>query len=74
MIMLLVGAPVLIDARISRDFLEEAQDLGGEMTRMLTTMAGRPAIAPRQGPGSVRRSRGFGQHRPRCFSTLIPRS
>jgi hypothetical protein len=39
MMMLLVAAPVLIDARISRSFLEEAQRLGGEMTRALTTMA-----------------------------------
>jgi hypothetical protein len=38
MMMLLVGAPVLIDARTSRSFLEEAQRLGGEMTRVLTTM------------------------------------
>ncbi len=48
MIMLLVGAPVLIDARISRDFLEEAQHLGGEMTRTLTTMGqppGHPAAS-----------------------------
>jgi hypothetical protein len=33
MIMLLVGAPVLIDAPVSRDFLEQAQHLGGEMAR-----------------------------------------
>ena len=31
MIMLLVGAPVLIDAQVSRAFLEQAQALGGEM-------------------------------------------
>jgi uncharacterized membrane protein YcjF (UPF0283 family) len=35
MIMLLVGAPVLIDERISRNFLEQAQRLGGEMARVL---------------------------------------
>jgi hypothetical protein len=35
MIMLLVGAPVLIDAKVSRDFLERAQALGGEMARVL---------------------------------------
>jgi hypothetical protein len=34
MIMLLVGAPVLIDAPVSRDFLERAQHLGGEMARV----------------------------------------
>jgi hypothetical protein len=39
MIMLLVGAPVLIDARASRVFLEEAQRLGGEMARTLAATA-----------------------------------
>jgi hypothetical protein len=34
MIMLLVGAPVLIDAPVSREFLEQAQHLGGEMARI----------------------------------------
>jgi hypothetical protein len=43
MIMLLVGAPVLIDAKVSRDFLEQAQALGGEMARVL----GMTARAPR---------------------------
>src|ERR1700751_5972979 len=38
MMMLLVGAPVLIDVKTSRSFLEEAQRLGGEMTSALTTM------------------------------------
>ncbi len=42
MIMLLVGAPVLIDAAISRNFLEQAQRLGGEMARMLATTAKAP--------------------------------
>ena len=40
MIMLLVGAPVLIDAKVSRDFLELAQALGGEMALALGTTAG----------------------------------
>jgi hypothetical protein len=46
MIMLLVGAPVLIDAKVSRDFLELAQALGGEMALALGTGAphGRPAL------------------------------
>lgn len=35
MIMLLVGAPILIDERVSRNFLEQAQRLGGEMARVL---------------------------------------
>jgi hypothetical protein len=38
MMMLLVGAPVLIDVSISRGFLEAAQHLGGEMTHALTAM------------------------------------
>lgn len=38
MIMLLMGAPVLIDVKISRTFLEQAQHLGAEMTRTLTRM------------------------------------
>jgi hypothetical protein len=46
MIMLLVGAPVLIDARISRTFLEGAQHLGGEMARALTATAGTPDAPP----------------------------
>ncbi len=39
MMMLLVGAPVLIDAIVSRNFLEQAQALGGEMARALAAMA-----------------------------------
>jgi hypothetical protein len=37
MMMLLVAAPVLIDARTSRAFLEQAQALGGEMVRALNS-------------------------------------
>lgn len=33
MVMLLVGAPVLIDTPVSRNFLEQAQHLGAEMAR-----------------------------------------
>jgi len=40
MMMLLVAAPVLIDARTSRVFLEQAQALGGELVRALA--AARP--------------------------------
>lgn len=43
MMMLLVAAPVLIDAKISRNFLEQAQYLGGEMARALGMTAGTPA-------------------------------
>lgn len=38
MMMLLVAAPVLIDARASRAFLEQAQALGGEMVRALAAV------------------------------------
>ncbi len=40
MIMLLVGAPVLIDDPVSRRFLEQAQFLGGVLARTLTTLHG----------------------------------
>jgi len=43
MMMLLVGAPVLIDARTSRNFLEKAQRLGGEMAHALSTRSKHPA-------------------------------
>ncbi len=39
MMMLLVGAPVLIDAKASRNFLEQAQHLGAEMARALGVTA-----------------------------------
>lgn len=45
MIMLLVGAPVLIDATVSRSFLEQAQALGGEMAHALTATARTPGQA-----------------------------
>ena len=35
MMMLLVAAPLLIDVPMSRSFLEQAQNLGGEMARVL---------------------------------------
>jgi hypothetical protein len=35
MIMLLVGSPLLIEARVSRNFLEKAQRLAGELVRAL---------------------------------------
>jgi hypothetical protein len=34
-LMLMVGAPVLIEAKLARTFLEESQRLGGEMARVL---------------------------------------
>ena len=42
MMMLLVAAPVLIDAKVSRNFLEQAQSLGGEMARALAATARTP--------------------------------
>lgn len=39
MMMLLVGAPVLIDANVSRNFLEQAQAAGGLMAHALKTSA-----------------------------------
>jgi hypothetical protein len=44
MMMLLVGAPVLIDEKVSRTFLEQAQAVGGEMTRALGITA-RPSAS-----------------------------
>lgn len=40
MMMLLVSAPVLIDAQVSRTFLEQAQALAGEMARALAAKPG----------------------------------
>ena len=45
MMMLLVGAPVLIEATVSRNFLEQAQSLGGEMARALAATARTPGQA-----------------------------
>lgn len=39
MMMLLVTAPILIDASVTRVFLEKAQRLGGEMARVLSAVA-----------------------------------
>jgi hypothetical protein len=47
MMMLMVGAPVLIDATVSRNFLEQAQNLGGEMWRAL---AGADKDSPAKAP------------------------
>jgi hypothetical protein len=46
MVMLLVGAPVLIDASISREFLEQAQHLGAAMLSALAGKAPPSADAP----------------------------
>jgi hypothetical protein len=49
--MLLVSAPVLIDARVSRTFLEQAQRLAGEMARIMTVSGREPAAPPGAPPG-----------------------
>jgi hypothetical protein len=46
MIMLLVGAPVLIDTPVSRNFLEQAQRFGAEMMRGLRTITKAPGQKP----------------------------
>ncbi len=51
MMMLLVAAPVLIDARTSRNFLEQAQALGGEMVRALAAV--RPGGSGGYSPGRL---------------------
>jgi hypothetical protein len=43
MMMLLTGAPVLIEDRTSRAFLEQAQNLGGEMARVMLTLGKTPS-------------------------------
>ncbi len=43
MMMLLVGAPVLIDARVSRAFLEQAQVVAADMARALGVTARSPS-------------------------------
>jgi hypothetical protein len=57
--MLLVGAPLLIDAKVSRDFLEQAQALGGEMARALATTdkASGPAVSPTRLDDALRQLR-----------------
>lgn len=52
MMMLLVAAPVLIENRVSRHFLEEAQHLGGVLAATLTS-PGRPAAAPTAGASTA---------------------
>jgi hypothetical protein len=51
MMILLVGAPVLIDDPTSRHFLEQAQHLGGLMARTLSAIDKAPDGAPMPGNG-----------------------
>jgi hypothetical protein len=57
MMMLLVAAPVLIDARTSRAFLEQAQALGGEMIRAInsTRSKGHSSYSPKRLDDAVQR-------------------
>jgi hypothetical protein len=57
MMMLLVAAPVLIGARTSRAFLEQAQALGGELVRALAAARpeGHGGYAPGRLDDAVRR-------------------
>ena len=51
MIMLLIGAPVLIDDPVARRFLEQAQYLGGVMARTLAARGRSPGGAALPGDG-----------------------
>jgi hypothetical protein len=51
MMMLLVAAPVLIDAKTSRAFLEQAQALGAEMVRALSSV--RAGVSGGYSPGRL---------------------
>jgi hypothetical protein len=58
-VMLLSAAPLLIDAQMSRNFLEQAQHLDGEMALALSVLARKPGQANplghparRRGPGA----------------------
>jgi hypothetical protein len=46
MTMLLIAAPLLIDAQLARAFLEAAQDLGGELVKALMATAGSDGATP----------------------------
>jgi uncharacterized membrane protein YcjF (UPF0283 family) len=55
--MLLTGSPILIDEPVSRNFLEQAQKLGGEMARALAETgkaSGRASVSPTKLNDAVR--------------------
>jgi hypothetical protein len=74
MMMLLVGAPVLIDAKVSRNFLEQAQAVGALMAHALGVAARSSGPAPSDAL-STRRCDGSRPPPPRCLpcSTRRPR-
>ena len=67
--MLLAVAPVLIDAKMSRNFLEQAQELETEMAWALTVFAWASARENSRPPGSTTRYRRSSPLRPRCSRT-----
>jgi hypothetical protein len=52
--MLLIAAPILIDAKTSRTFLEQAQQLGGQLVNILASDARTPATVHNQLPYSIK--------------------
>ena len=75
MMMLLIGAPVLIDDPLARHFLEQAQYLGGVMAGTLAVID-RPAERRRPGPGRQagrRHAAAPGMPRHRLLRCSVPR-
>ena len=75
MMMLLVAAPVLIDAKVSRDFLEQAQYLGAELARALAVTA-KPAdevAEPAAKAGQAPRSSGAAAVSPGRLNDAVKR-
>ena len=73
MLMLMIGTPVLIDATVSRNFLEQAQTVAGLMAVALGATA-RPAARDRRAPGSTARCDSSGPPRRRCWRCSTRRS
>ena len=67
MMMLMIGTPVLIDAKASRNFLEQAQSVAGLMALALGATASAGRRGDRQAPGSTARCSGSGPPRRRCW-------
>ena len=60
MMMLLVGAPVLIDAAVSQNFLEQAQTLGARWPARSRRRPAHPARPATRPPASTTRCSGSG--------------
>ena len=67
--MVLSVAPVLIDARTSRNFLERAQDLDAAMAQALSVLATVPSQENSWPPSSTTPCKRSSPHRPRCSRT-----